>query len=104
MSEALKPILAKLVEGKDLSSEDVQLAFEEVITGHATPAQIGALLAALRLKGETWEEIAEAARVMRRHALTVPHRLPQDEPLVDTCGTGGDQKGTFNVSTATAFV
>ncbi len=104
MSEALKPILVRLAEGKDLRPEEVRTAFEKVISGEATPAQIGALLAALRVKGETWEEIAEAARVMRAHALSVPHHLPKDEPLVDTCGTGGDQKGTFNVSTAAAFV
>ena len=104
MSEALKPILAKLTEGKDLQREEVHLAFEEMISGRATDAQIGALLAAFKTKGETWQEIAEAARVLREHALRVPHRLPPEEPLVDTCGTGGDQKGTFNVSTAVAFV
>ncbi len=104
MSEALKPILAKAVEGKELSRPEIRQAFEEMISGRASAAQIGALLAALRLRGETWEEIAEAARVMRQHALSVPHQLPAGEPLVDTCGTGGDQKGTFNVSTAAAFV
>lgn len=72
-----------------------------VMTGQATPAQIGALLVALRMKGETPDEIVAAARVMRELATRVP--VPTDG-LVDTCGTGGDASGTFNVSTASALV
>jgi anthranilate phosphoribosyltransferase len=73
---------------------------EEIMSGEATPAQLGAFLVALRLKGETAEEIAGMARVMREKAL----RVSVDGPLLDTCGTGGDARGTFNVSTAAAFV
>jgi anthranilate phosphoribosyltransferase len=104
MSEAVKPLLAKLLERKDLSSGEMELIMEEIVSGRATPAQVGAFLAAMKTKGETWEELAAAARFLRERALKVPHRLPKEEPLVDTCGTGGDQKGTFNVSTAVAFV
>lgn len=72
----------------------------EVMQGNATPAQIGALLIALRMKGERVEEIAGAARAMRRFATRVPTR----RAVVDTCGTGGDRSGTFNISTAAAFI
>jgi anthranilate phosphoribosyltransferase len=78
---------------------------EQVMEGGATPAQIGALLIALRVKGETVEEITGAARVMRAKCTPVPcQSLLRGEPLVDTCGTGGDGAGTFNVSTVAAFV
>ncbi|MBI2913981.1 MAG: anthranilate phosphoribosyltransferase [Chloroflexi bacterium] len=87
-------------QGRDLSEEEAAGAMGEIMAGEATPAQIGALLIALRMKGETVEEIAGMARVMREHAL----RVEVDGPLVDTCGTGGDARGTFNVSTAAAFV
>ena len=104
MSQAIKAALGKLVERKDLSAEEIRVVLEEIISGQATPAQIGALLAAFRTKGETWEELAAAAKFLREKSLKVPHGLPSEEPLVDTCGTGGDAKGTFNVSTAAAFV
>ncbi len=104
MSEALKPVLAKLVEGQDLEPKEVEEALRLMMKGEATDAQIGAFLAAMRLKGETWSELAAAAKVLRDHARKLPLDLPEDEPLVDTCGTGGDQKGTYNVSTAAAFV
>jgi len=78
---------------------------EEVTSGQATPAQIAALITALRLKGETVEEITAAARVMRAKAVLIEVARGPDAPvLVDTCGTGGDQIHTFNISTATAFV
>ena len=102
--EDLKPYLAKLVEGKDLTEEEAAEVIGLIMDGRATPAQIGALLCALRIKGETWQEVAGAARAMRKRMVKVPHGLPEDQPLVDTCGTGGDAKGTFNVSTAAAFV
>ena len=89
--------------GLSLSEEEAAQVMEEIMTGQATPAQIGAFLAALRMKGETAAEIAGMARVMRAQA----RRVPTDaslEPLVDTCGTGGDGRGSFNVSTAAAFV
>ncbi len=104
MSDRLKPLLTKLIEKNDLDIKEMQVAMEELMAGKATPAQVGAFLTALRIKGETWQEMAAAARVMRDYALKVPHNLPPEEPLVDTCGTGGDKKGTFNVSTAAAFV
>jgi len=104
MSEKLKPLLAKLVEGKNLEPTEMEELMTRLMKGEATAAQIGAFLAAMRVKGETWRELAAAAKVLRAHARPVPHSLPAEEPLVDTCGTGGDQKGTFNVSTAAAFV
>ncbi len=87
-------------QGRDLSEEEAAAAMREIMSGEATPAQIGAFLIALRLKGETVEEITGMARVMREHAL----RVEVEGALVDTCGTGGDAQGTFNVSTAAAFV
>ena len=80
--------------------EESAATMREIMDGEATAAQLGAFLAALRMKGETPEEVAGMATVMREKALP----LDVDGPLVDTCGTGGDGKGTFNVSTAAAFV
>ncbi|KPK47838.1 MAG: anthranilate phosphoribosyltransferase [Dehalococcoidia bacterium SM23_28_2] len=88
-------------QGRSLSEEEAAAVMEEIMSGEATPAQLGAFLVALRLKGEAVEEIAGMARVMRDKALRVPFEGP---PLLDTCGTGGDRMGTFNVSTAAAFV
>lgn len=93
-------IEALVNEGRDLSEEEAASAMSAVFSGEATPAQLSALLIALRLKGETVDEIAGMARVMRQHAL----RVDVEGPLLDTCGTGGDGRGTFNVSTAAAFV
>ncbi len=87
-------------QGRDLTEDEASSAMREIMSGQATPAQIGAFLIALRLKGETVEEIAGMARVMREHSL----RVEVEGALVDTCGTGGDAQGTFNVSTAAAFV
>jgi anthranilate phosphoribosyltransferase len=92
--------LAKLVEGESLSQDEAAATMEDIMEERATPAQFGALVTALRLKGETPEEIAGMAQVMRRKAL----RVQTAAPVVDTCGTGGDGSGTFNVSTAAAFV
>lgn len=79
---------------------------EVILTGRATDAQIAGLLTALRMKGETVDELVGFARVMRRHSTPIfpPGQVPPDELFVDTCGTGGDAKGTFNISTAAAFV
>jgi len=88
-------------QGRSLSEEEAAAVMEEIMSGEATPAQLAAFLVALRLKGETVEEIAGMARVMRAKALRVPF---EGAPLLDTCGTGGDRMGTFNVSTAAAFV
>jgi anthranilate phosphoribosyltransferase len=86
--------------GRDLSEDEAAAAMEEMMTGQATPAQVAALLTALRMKGESIDEIAGMARVMREKAL----RVTVSGDLLDTCGTGGDGLGTFNVSTAAAFV
>jgi anthranilate phosphoribosyltransferase len=88
-------------QGRSLGEEEAAAVMEEIMSGEATPAQLAAFLVALRLKGETVEEIAGMARVMRAKALPVPF---EGVPLLDTCGTGGDGMGTFNVSTAAAFV
>jgi anthranilate phosphoribosyltransferase len=88
-------------QGRSLSEEEAAAVMEEIMSGEATPAQLAAFLVALRLKGETTEEIAGMARVMRAKALRVPF---EGASLLDTCGTGGDRMGTFNVSTAAAFV
>ena len=89
-----------VVSGQSLSMEDASLVMREIMEGEATPAQLGAFLTALALKGETTQEIAGMAKVMREMALHVK----VDGELIDTVGTGGDGKNTFNISTATAFV
>ena len=89
-----------LVSGSSLSMEEASTAMREIMDGEVTHAQLGAFLTALRVKGETPEEIAGMATIMREKAL----KVDVDGTLVDTCGTGGDGKGTFNVSTAASFV
>lgn len=93
--------LARIVEGNNLSQADAATVFQQIMSGEATPGQIGALLAALRVKGETAAEIAGAALTMRALSTKVP---AVSETLVDTCGTGGSGSKLFNVSTAAAFV
>lgn len=93
--------LARLADGGDLSSDLVTETVRQIMRGDATPAQIGGVLMGLRIKGETVDEIAAAAAVMREFATPVK---VQSANLIDTCGTGGDSAGTFNVSTAAAFV
>jgi len=93
--------LAKLVQQEDLSQQDMALVMRQIMTGEATPAQVGGFLVALRMKGETVDEITGAAQVMRELATPVTVNV---EHLVDTCGTGGDGANLFNVSTASAFV
>jgi len=97
----MQAVIAKLLEGENLSVEEMQNAMRTIMTGEATDAQIGGFLIALRLKGETVEEISGAAQVMRE--LASPVELSVDF-LVDTCGTGGDGSKLFNVSTASAVV
>jgi len=94
-------LIRKVADGKDLAPEEAHAAMSEIMTGQASPVQMAALLVALRMKGETVEEVTEFARVMREHTVRV---TPTRRPLVDTCGTGGDVMKTFNVSTAAAFV
>jgi len=99
----LKPYIAKVIDFRNLSAEEAEAAMGIIMTGQATPAQIGAYLAALRMKGESVDEVAGSARAMRTYASPVP--LPRSEgELVDTAGTGGDGAHTFNISTAAAFV
>lgn len=93
--------LAKIVDGHNLSQEDTAKVFHQIMSGEATAGQIGAILAALRVKGETPEEIAGAAMTMRALANKVPVKA---DHLVDTCGTGGSGTKLFNISTAAAFV
>ena len=93
--------LAHIVAGIDLSQEDAAAVFRQIMQGEASPGQIGALLAALRVKGETPQEIAGAALTMRDLSTKVPAK---SEVLVDTCGTGGSGSKLFNISTAAAFV
>jgi len=97
----LPTALASIVEFHDLNSDDMEAVMHLIMTGQATPAQIGAFLVGLRMKGETVDEIAAAARVMRDLVTRVEVSGPH---LVDTCGTGGDGARTFNISTASALV
>jgi anthranilate phosphoribosyltransferase len=96
----IRDAIAALVERRDLTEAEAAACMEQIMSGEATPAQLGAFLIALRMKGETVDEITGLARVMREKAL----RVQIDGPLIDTCGTGGDGKATFNASTAAAFV
>lgn len=97
----IKSAIAHVSDRKDLSPDEMASVIGQIMDGSVTPAQTGALLIALRMKGETVQEIAGAARAMRAHATTIH---PRAEVLVDTCGTGGDLRNTFNVSTAAAFI
>ena len=97
----IQEALARLLESQDLSKSEAREVMNVIMSGEATPAQIGGFLIALRLKGETADEIAGCAEAMRAHVLAV---RPRREDLVDTAGTGGDGAGTFNISTAAALV
>src|SRR5215472_3558435 len=95
-----KALLEHVAQGHTLSESEAEAAFDVIMSGNATPSQMGAFLMALRVRGETVDEITAAARIMRAKALAV------DAPpgTIDTCGTGGDSSGSFNISTATALV
>ena len=98
----IKETISRLIERQDLAPEEAGQVMGAIMEGSTTQSQIGAFLIALRMKGETPDEIAAFARVMRQHAVTV---TPVTEKmLVDTCGTGGDGTHTFNISTASALV
>jgi anthranilate phosphoribosyltransferase len=96
----LKSLLAHVAQGRSLSESEAEAAFDMIMSGDATPSQMGAFLMALRVRGETVDEITGAARIMRAKAVGI------DAPLgtIDTCGTGGDSSGSFNISTASALV
>ncbi len=97
----IQGVLARLLDGRDLTRAEARSVMNEIMAGEATPAQIGGFLVALRLKGETADEIAGCAEGMRDHVVPVQ---PHSEDLVDTAGTGGDGGKTFNISTAAALL
>ena len=101
---SLKFAIAEVINGRDLTLDQAEAAMNIIMRGEATPAQIGSYLTALRMKGETVAEIAGSARSMRAHVVPVEAAVGKEEMLVDTCGTGGDGKHTFNISTTAAFV
>jgi len=97
----IKEAIQKIVDGQSLNEQEAERVMTEIMQGEATSSQIGAYLTALRMKGETVDEITGSARAMRRKAVRV---RTNDPMVVDTCGTGGDRRQTFNVSTTAAFV
>jgi anthranilate phosphoribosyltransferase len=97
----ISPLLGKLIKGENLAFAEMQGAMNGILEGQWTPAQIGGFLIALRIKGETPQEIAAAVTILREKATPVPTSA---KPVVDTCGTGGDHSGSFNISTAAAIV
>jgi len=111
----IKETIEKVVKGNDLTEKEMEGTMDEILNGKATPAQIGSFITALRIKGETVDEITGAAKAMKAKANKIQlnnHLVNidrdeinvEDETILDTCGTGGDGTNTFNVSTATAFV
>lgn len=100
MTGDLKSLLAQVAAGHSLAESEAEAAFDIIMSGDATPSQMGGFLMALRVRGETVAEIAGAARIMRAKAL----RIDAPPGTIDTCGTGGDASGTFNISTAAALV
>ncbi len=97
----IKEAIRRVVEGGDLAEAEAIAAMTEIMDGEATPAQVASFITALRMKGETVQEITGFVKVMREKAVRV---RPKSKDLVDTCGTGGDKLNTFNVSTTAAFV
>lgn len=98
----MKQFIQKLVEGENLTSEESEKAMEMIMSGKATPSQLGSFLTALRMKGETAEEIAAFAKAMRKFSQKISPKVAQ--VLVDVCGTGGDKIKTFNISTTAMFI
>lgn len=96
-----KELLNRLFERQNLNQDEAELIMESIVADECTPAQIAGLLVALRMKGETADELAGFVRSLRKHAITLPHVTGE---VFDTCGTGGDGMHTFNISTATALV
>ncbi|NHI93469.1 MAG: anthranilate phosphoribosyltransferase [Candidatus Lokiarchaeota archaeon] len=100
----MKKILEKLIIKKDLDEKSAENAMELIMSGNASPAQIGAFLVALRSKGESFKEIAALARIMRKYGNQISPKIPKNAILLDTCGTGGDEYNTFNISTIAALI
>lgn len=100
MSAAFKPLLMRLADGGTLSEEDAGEFFAACLRGEPTPAQVGAALTAMRMRGETMGEITACARAMRKAAIHIEPPFP----TIDVCGTGGDGQHTYNISTAVGFV
>nr|WP_313427996.1 anthranilate phosphoribosyltransferase [Brevundimonas diminuta] len=101
MMDSIKPLLAKLVDGQVLNLDEAKSFFAACLRGEPTPSQVAAAVTALRIRGETVDEIVAFASAMREAALSLEHPFDQ---VIDTCGTGGDGQHTYNVSTAAAFV
>src|SRR4249920_1503815 len=100
MADDFKALIAKVATGATLSREEAASAFDRMMSGEATPSQMGGLLMALRVRGETVEEITGAVQTMRAKMLTV--EAPPG--AVDVVGTGGDASGSYNISTCAAFI
>ena len=100
MSDEMKPILNKVADGAALSADEAEAAFGIIMSGDATPSQIAGFLMALRVRGETVEEITGAVRTMRAKMT----RIKAPDGAMDVVGTGGDSSGTYNISTGAAFV
>ena len=96
----IREAIAALISGNSLTADEAAQVMEEIMEGEVTPAQFGSFVTALRLKGETVEEIAGLVRTMRAKAIKVMTK----EPVIDVVGTGGDGMNTFNISTAAAFL
>jgi len=97
----IKESIKKVVDKKNLTRQEAAMTMDTIMKGEATPSQIASFITALRMKGETIDEITGCAEKMREHAANI---YPKQKNLVDTCGTGGDVSGTFNISTVSAFV
>ena len=97
----IKEVISQLIDGEDLPKAEAAAAMQAIMSGQATDAQIAGFLVALRLKGETPDEVAGCAEVMREKVTRIPTKATD---VIDTCGTGGDRSGTFNISTASALV
>jgi len=106
MYSIIDEAIAKIIAGNNLQRAEAESAMEQILSGNASNAQIAGLLTGLSAKGETVDELVGFATAMRRHAAVIFQHgpSPPNEILVDTCGTGGDARGTFNISTAVAFV
>ncbi len=97
----LREALARVVDGKSLSADEMAAVVGRIMDGESTPAQVGGLLTALRMKGETVDEVVGAARAMRQRMIRVPI---EGKTVIDTCGTGGDGSGSVNISTLASFI